>query len=94
MQQHLEVGLVPQPLLGSERPGSCEVVFRQPDCDGGRCAGPLTRDSRHGPAAEFAGGFGLLEAIRDQGLIFRPPFGLLCLSLEGGLFLGHRDHLV
>jgi hypothetical protein len=54
-------------------------------------AGPLAGNSRHGSLAEFARGFGLLEAVCDKVLIFRPPFGLLCLSLEGWLFLGHRE---
>jgi hypothetical protein len=31
----------------------------------------------------------LLEAVRDEILILRPPLGFLCLSLEVRLFLGH-----
>jgi hypothetical protein len=51
--------------------------------------GALARDSRHGALAEFAHDFGLLEAVCDKVLIFRPPLGLLCLSLEWVLFLSH-----
>ena len=96
VQQHFEVRLVPQPLLGGEGSGSREVIFRQPDCDRWRrsgLAGSFASNSRHGSLAEFARGFGLLEAVCDKVLIFRPPFGLLYLSLEGWLFLGHVDHL-
>src|SRR5258708_19593981 len=92
VQQHFEIRLVPQPLLGGEGSGSGEVIFRQPDCDRWRrsgLAGPLAGESRHDSLAEFARSFGLLEAVCDKILIFRPPFGFLCLSLEGWLFLGH-----
>ena len=92
VQQHFEVCLVPQPLLGGEGSGSREVIFRQPDGDRWRrsgLAGALAGNSRNGSLAEFARGFGLLEVVCDKVLIFRPPFGLLCLSLEGWLFLGH-----
>src|SRR5260370_5434854 len=92
VQQHFEIRLVPQPLLGGEGSGSREVILRQPDCDRWRrsgLAGPLAGESRHGSLAEFARSFGLLKAVCDKILIFRPPFGLLCLSLEGWLFLGH-----
>src|SRR5207247_419083 len=61
VQQHFEVRLVPQSLLGGEGPGSGEVIFRQPDCDRWRRsgpAGPLAGNSRHGSLAEFASGFG------------------------------------
>jgi hypothetical protein len=54
-------------------------------------AGPLAGESRHGSLAEFARSFSLLKAVCDKILIFRPPFGLLCLSLEGWLFLGHKS---
>src|SRR5436309_5122739 len=93
VQQHFEVRLVPQPLLGGEGSGSRQVSFRQPDCDCRRSSGfasPFAGNSRHGSLAEFARGFGLLEAVRDKILIFRPPFGLFCLSLEGWLFVGHK----
>ena len=93
VQQHFEVRLVPQSLLGGENSGSREVIFRQPDCDRWRSSGfasLFAGNSCHGSLAEFARGFGLLEAVRDKVLIFRPLFGLLCLSLEGWLFLGHR----
>src|ERR1700694_4618471 len=93
VQQHFEVRLVPQPLLSGEGSSSREVIFRQPDCDRWRSsglAGPFAGNSRHGSLAEFARGFGLLEAVRDKVLIFRPPLSLLFLGLEGRLFLGHR----
>src|SRR6267143_1213364 len=93
VQQHFEVRLVPQPFLGGEGSGSREVIFRQPDRDRWRSsglAGPFAGNARHGSLAEFARGFGLLKAVRDKVLIFCPPFGLLCLSLKGWLFLGHR----
>ena len=75
VQQHFEVRLVSQPLLGGEGSGSREVIFRQPDCDRWR------RSGLAGP----------LEAVCHKVLIFCPPFGLLCLSLEGWLFLGHSE---
>ena len=34
VEQHLEVGLVPQPLLGGQRSGSDEISFRQANCYG------------------------------------------------------------
>src|SRR5204863_7292703 len=92
VQQHFEVRLVPQPLLGGEGSGSREVIFRQPDCDRWRrsgLAGSFGSNSRHRSLAEFARGFGLLEAVCDKALIFRPPLSLLCFSLKGRLFLGH-----
>jgi hypothetical protein len=92
VQQHFEVRLVPQPLLGGEGSGSSEVSSRQPDCDRWRSsglAGPFASNSRHGSHAEFVRGFGLLEAVRDKILILNPPFGFLFLVLEGGLFFGH-----
>ena len=73
VQQHFEVRLVPQPLLGGEGSGSREVIFRQPDCDRWRrsgLAGSFAGNSRHGSLAEFARGFGLLEAVGDKVLIF------------------------
>src|SRR5205814_3840092 len=94
--QHFEIRLVAQSLLGGEGSGSREVIFRQPDCNRWRSSGfasPFAGNSRHGSLAEFACGFSLLEAVRNKVLIFRPPFGLFCLRLEGWLFLGHRDHL-
>jgi hypothetical protein len=93
VQEHFEVRLVPQPLLGGEDSGSREVIFRQPDCDRWRrpgLAGPFAGNSRYGSLAEFAGGFGLLEPVCNKVLIFRPPFGLLRLSLKGWKFLGHK----
>src|SRR5258708_16758526 len=92
VQQHFEIRLVPQPLLGGEGSDSREVILRQPDCDRWRrsgLAGPLAGESRHGSLAEFARSFGLLKAVCDKILILLPPFGLLCLSLKGWLFLGH-----
>jgi hypothetical protein len=55
--------------------------------------GSLARYSRQSSFAEFARGFGFLEAICDKVLVFRPPFGLLCLGLEGWMFLGHMNHV-
>jgi hypothetical protein len=95
VQQHFEVRLVPQPLLGGEGSSSREVIFGQPDSDRWRrpgLAGPLACDSRHGSLAEFARRFGLFEAVRDKVLILRPACGLLGFNLEGRLFLGHMDH--
>src|ERR1700686_2567817 len=79
VQQHFDVRLVPQPLLGGEGSGSREVIFRQPNCDRWRrsgLAGRLARNPRRAPLAEFARAFGLLEAVCDKVLIFRPPCGL------------------
>jgi hypothetical protein len=55
-----------------------------------RLGWPARGHSRHGSLAEFTRSFGLLEALCDKVLIFWPPFGLLCLSLEGR-FLGHSE---
>ena len=75
VQQHFEVRLVSQPLLGSKGFGSREIIFRQPDRDRWRSSGftsPFAGHSRHGSLAEFARGFGLIKAVRDKLLIFRP----------------------
>ena len=71
-------------------------MFRQPDCDRWRRSGqvgPLAGNSCHGSLAESARGFGLREAVCDKILIFRPPFGLLCLTLKRRLFLKHSRSL-
>jgi len=72
--------------IGGEGPGSRDVIFRQTDCDRwrrSRLSGPLLGDSPHSSLTEFARSFGLLEAVCDKVLISRPPFGFLCLSIEG-----------
>src|SRR5438876_5677270 len=90
VQQHFEIRLVPQPLLGGEGSGSREVILRPPDCDRWRrsgLAGPLAGESRHGSLAAFACTFCLLKVGCDTFLIFRAFFGLLCVSLAGWVFL-------
>jgi hypothetical protein len=80
-----QVGLVAQAPFCSQGPGSCEIVFRQPDCDRRRrtgLAGPLAGSTSHRSSTEFAGSFGAFKAVCDQVLIFRPPFSLLCLGFE------------
>jgi hypothetical protein len=51
----------------------------------------MMRVSSSRGAWAIACGFGLLEAIYDKVLIFRPQPGLLCFSLEGRVFLGHSE---
>ena len=92
VEQHFEVGLVPQSFFGGEDFGSGEVAFRQADCNrwsGAGLCGPLTRRLRHGSLAEFAGGGGLLEAVCDKFLIILPPIGFLAFCFEGWQFRRH-----
>jgi len=85
MKQHLDVCLVPQPFPGSQGPGSRDVGFRKADGDGWRRAGlkgSFASHARHGSPAEFSRGAGLVETIRNQALVLRPPFGFLSLGFE------------
>src|ERR1035437_9596455 len=75
-KQHFDVRLVPQTFLGGKCSRSREIAFRQPDGYSRRwpgLAGSIACQPRDGSLPQFARCFGLLEAVRNEVLVFRPP---------------------